>query len=76
MNKLLATLLASVFAMSGAFAASHVGAPMAGASAPMAGSKMDNMDKKPMKHMKHKKHHMKKADKAMMGDKPMMSDKK
>ena len=72
MNKLLATLLASVFAISGAFAASHVGAPMAGASAPMAGSKMDkmdNMDKKPMKHMKHKKHRMKKADKAMMDDK-------
>ena len=69
MNKLLATLLASFFVMSGAFAASHTGAPMAGASAPMAASKMDNMEKKPMKHKKHKKHHMKKADKAMMGDK-------
>ena len=69
MNKLLAALLASLFVMSGAFAASHVGAPMSGASAPMAGSKMDNMDKKPMKHMKHKKHKMKKADKAMMDDK-------
>lgn len=69
MNKILAALLASLFAMSGAIAASHVGAPMAGASAPMAGSKMDNMDKKPAKHMKHKKQHVKKANKAMMDDK-------
>lgn len=69
MNKLLATLLASVFVMSSAFAASHVGAPMSGTSAPMAGSKMDNMEKKPMKHKKQKKHRMKKADRATMNDK-------
>ncbi|MFC5499774.1 hypothetical protein ACFPOE_19685 [Caenimonas terrae] len=36
MNKLLATLIASLFAVSTAFAASHTGAPMAGASAPKA----------------------------------------
>jgi hypothetical protein len=33
MSKLLAALVASLFAVSTAFAASHAGAPMAGASA-------------------------------------------
>jgi len=40
MNKLLATLIASFFAVSTAFAASHVGAPMATAS----GAKMEKKD--------------------------------
>jgi hypothetical protein len=72
MNKLLATLVASLFVASTAFAASHVGAPMAGASAPMPAPAMDSMEKKPAKHMKHKKHRkhvMKKADAAMAADK-------
>jgi hypothetical protein len=41
MSKLLAVLVASVFTMSGAFAASHAGAPMAGASGAKAEAKAD-----------------------------------
>jgi hypothetical protein len=70
MNKLLATLVASLFVASTAFAASHVGAPMAGASAPMAAPKMDSTEKQPVKHVKkHKKHKVKKAHKAAATDK-------
>ena len=41
MNKLLAVLMSSMLVASGAFAASHTGAPMTGASAPKAESKAE-----------------------------------
>lgn len=53
MNKLLATLVACLFAVSTAFAASHTGAPMAGASAPKAQAKAEKKAVK--KHKKVKK---------------------
>ncbi len=45
MNKLLAVLVAGLFS-AGAFAASHAGAPMAGASAPKAEAKAEKKEAK------------------------------
>lgn len=53
MNKLLATLIASLFAVSTAFAASHTGAPMTGASAAQPAAKAEKKTVK--KHKKAKK---------------------
>lgn len=46
MTKLFAALIASVFAVSTAFAASHAGAPMAGASGAKADAKAEKKDAK------------------------------
>ena len=59
MNKLLAALVASFFAVSTAFAASHAGAPMAGASAAKPAAKTE---KKAKKAKKAKSAKAKKAD--------------
>jgi nucleoid-associated protein YgaU len=65
MSKLLAALVASLFAVSTAFAASHAGAPMAGAS----GAKMEKKEAKAeakaeKKAAKAEKKSKKKAEKA------------
>jgi hypothetical protein len=76
MKKILAVLISSFFVV-GAFAASHVGAPMAGASdakptmAEKAEAKSDMMEQKTHKKahkMRHKMAHKKAKMKAAMAD--------
>jgi len=62
MNKLLAILIGSLFAVTTAFAASHVGAPMAAASGAKPAASAAKADKKAVKKTKKTK----KTDKAVM----------